>query len=64
MATKFDKFDKVNESYTINRYENGYMMDMGGRDKNGDWVNTKIICTTEEELIKLIKQYNAKPLAD
>ena len=64
MSTKFSKFEKVNESFSVNRYENGFMVDMGGRDKDGDWLNTKLICNTEEELIKLIKQYNAKPLAD
>lgn len=64
MSTKFEKFVKVNESFTFNRYENGFMVDMGGRDKDGDWINTKLIFNTEEELIKLIKQYNAKPLAD
>lgn len=64
MSTKFSKFEKVNESFTVSRYENGFMIDMGGRDKDNDWLNTKLICNTEEDLIKLIKQYNAKPLAD
>jgi hypothetical protein len=57
--TKLKKLAKVNESITINRYDNAWMVEIGGRDKDSDWKNTKTVCNTEEELIALIKEYNS-----
>lgn len=59
-ATKLDKLAKVNDSFTVNRYDNGFMAEVGGRDKKDDWKTVKVICNTEEELIELIKEYNTK----
>jgi hypothetical protein len=61
MAT-LTKLAKVNESITINRYDNAWMVEIGGRDKKEDWKNTKTVCNTEEELIALIKEYNTMNL--
>ena len=60
MATKkisklSDKLDKVNESFTINMYDNGFMIEVGGR-KDDDWRTAKIMVPTVEELIVLIKE--------
>ena len=60
VGTKLDKLAKVNDSFTINRYDNGWMVEVGGRDKKEDWKNSKILCNTEEELLDLIKEYNTK----
>lgn len=57
--SKLKKLAKVNESITINRYDNAWMVEIGGRDKESDWKNTKTVCNTEEELIALIKEYNS-----
>jgi hypothetical protein len=59
---KLTKLAKVNESITVNRYDNGWMVEIGGRNKKEDWANTKILCNTEEELIALIKEYNQMDL--
>ena len=59
---KLNKLSKVNESITINRYDNGWMIDIGGRDDNSEWKNCKIICNTEEELLSIIKEYNSMDL--
>jgi len=60
MATKkiskiADKLDKVNESFTINMYDNGFMIEIGGR-KNDDWKTAKIMVPTIDELVVLIKE--------
>lgn len=60
--TKLNKLLKVNESITINRYDNGWMVEVGGKDKNDDWKNTKIVCNTEEEVLAVVKEYNAMEL--
>lgn len=60
--TKLDKLAKVNESITLNRYDNGWMVEVGGRNKKEDWATAKIMCNTEEELIAVIKEWNTKEL--
>lgn len=59
---KLSKLAKVNESFTINRYDNGWMVDVGGRNDEDEWANTKILCNTEEELIAIVKEYNTMKL--
>ena len=59
---KLNKLAKVNESFTVNRYDNGWMLEVGGRDKKEEWKTAKIMCNTEEELIALIKEYNTMEL--
>lgn len=59
---KLNKLTKVNDSFTINRYENGFMVEISGRDSNSDWKTIKLICNSEEELFALIKEYNSKGL--
>ena len=55
---KLTKLAKVNESISVNRYDNGWMVEIGGRDKKGEWKNTKTLCNTEEEMIAVIKEWN------
>ena len=56
MAKKLTKLAKVNESFTVNRYDNGYMIEVGGRDNDSDWKTCKIMCSTEAELFEVIKE--------
>jgi hypothetical protein len=51
-----DKLIKINESYTINRYDNGYMVEAGGRNKKGDYVSAKILCNTLDEVLVLVRE--------
>ena len=62
MANKLGKLAKVNESMTINRYDNGWMVEVGGRDDDNEWKNCKIVCNTEEEVLAVVKEYNAMNL--
>jgi hypothetical protein len=62
MATKAtvskisDKLTKINESYTVYRYDNGFMLEAGGRNKKGDYVTAKILCNTLDEVLILVKE--------
>jgi len=56
---KLNKLATVNESITIYRYDNGWMVDVSGQDKKEDYKTAKIMCSTEEELIAIIKEYNS-----
>ena len=51
-----DKLTKINESYTVNRYDNGFMIEAGGRNKKGDYVTAKILCNTLDEVLILAKE--------
>lgn len=60
--SKLTKLAKVNDSFSVNRYDNGWMVEVGGRDDDNDWKTAKVLCNTEEELIALIKEYNTMEL--
>jgi hypothetical protein len=51
-----DKLNKVNESFTVNIYDNGYMLEIGGKDNEGEWSNAKLMVSTVEELMALVKE--------
>jgi hypothetical protein len=51
-----DKLTKVNESFTVNMYDNGFMVEVGGRNKKGDYVNAKILCNTLDEALALVRE--------
>jgi hypothetical protein len=59
---KLSKLSKVNESITLNRYDNGWMVEVGGRDQENDWKNAKIMCNTEAEVIEVIQEWNSMEL--
>lgn len=53
---KLSKLSKVSESFTVNCYDNGFMIEVGGRDSEGDWKTAKVLCSTDEELFDVIKE--------
>jgi hypothetical protein len=55
------KLEKVNDSFSVNMYDNGYMFEINGRDDNEDWVTAKIVCNTVDELVALIKEASEMP---
>ena len=59
-----DKLSKINDSLTINLYENGFMVDVSGRDDDDDWKSTKIVANTIDDLIELIREASEMPRID
>jgi hypothetical protein len=53
---KLSKIKKVDDSFTVHMYDNGYMIEVPGRDKNDDWATAKILCNTMDDLITVIKE--------
>lgn len=51
-----DKLIKVNDSFTINICDNGFMVEAGGRNKKGDYINAKILCNTLDEVVSLVRE--------
>lgn len=54
-----DKLTKISDSFTVNMYDNGFMFEASGRNEEGDWASTKILCNTLEDLVQLIKEAGA-----
>ena len=51
-----DKLSKVNEDMTIRMYDNGFMFEISGRDKEDDWKSAKILVSSVDELVTLIQE--------
>ena len=62
VKTLDDKLVKVSESFTINMYDNGFMIEVGGRDDDSDWKTAKVLCNSEDEMLEVVKEWNAMPL--
>ena len=59
-----DKLIKVNENFSINMYDNGYMIEVGGRDDEDNWKTSKIIVDTVDELLVLVREATEIERAD
>ena len=62
MAKQLGKLAKVNESITINRYDNGYMVEVGGRDDDSEWKTAKILCNTEDDMLAVVQEWTTMDL--
>ncbi len=51
-----DKLVKVNENFTVNMYDNGFMLEVSGRNKKDDYATAKIMVTSINELVDLIRE--------
>ena len=54
---QLSKLAKVNESITINRYDNGYMVEVGGRDDDNEWKTAKILCNTDQDMLAVVQEW-------
>lgn len=54
-----DKLVKVNDNFNVYMYDNGYMLEISGRDDNENWATAKILCKDLDALIDLIKEATA-----
>ena len=62
--SKLTKITKVNENFSIYRYDNGFMVEVGGRNDEDDWKECKVLCSTKEELFAVIEEALALPKAE
>jgi hypothetical protein len=51
-----EKLEKVNDNFSVYMYDNGFMLEISGRDDGGDWTTAKVLCKNMDELIGLIKE--------
>ena len=53
-----NKLAKADDSLTINKLDNGYMIEVSGRDEQDEWATAKIIVITLEEVFELLEEYS------
>jgi hypothetical protein len=51
-----DKLTKVNDTLTVNILDNGYFVEVSGRDEDDNWISAKLMCTNLNEVNDLIKE--------
>jgi hypothetical protein len=51
-----DKLVKVNDNFSVHMYDNGFMVEVGGRNKKSDYVSARILCSTLEEVQALVAE--------
>lgn len=51
-----DKLSKAGDSLTVNMYDNGYMVEVSGRNDDNDWTTAKILCPTLDDVYAVIKE--------
>lgn len=51
-----DKLAKVDDNFSIYRYDNGFMIEVSGRDKDNEWARAKIMADNILDLIELVKE--------
>jgi len=56
-----DKLSKINDNLQVYFYDNGFMIEVSGRDENEDWKTAKIMCSTLEEVSAIIQEASDMP---
>ena len=51
-----EKLQKVNDNLTVYMYDNGYMVEISGRDHDDEWSGVKIVCDSLEQVTTLISE--------
>lgn len=51
-----DKIRKVNDTYTISMYDNGYVFEISGKNASDDWKSVKIVVNSVKELLQLVEE--------
>jgi len=51
-----DKLTTVNDNFSITMYDNGFLIDIGGKSGEDDWRNAKIMVPSIEQLLELVKE--------
>ena len=51
-----DKLSKVSDSLTLNMYDNGFMVEISGKDLNDEWSSAKIMASSKEEVVAIIDE--------
>lgn len=52
-----DKLIKVDDTFEVTRFDNGFKVEVGGRDKAENWSRAKIVVSHPEDVVALFDEY-------
>lgn len=61
MTKVSDILSKVEDDFRVYIYNNGYMLEVSGKNSDDEWSSAKIICNSVEELLTLVKETTSLP---
>jgi len=50
------KFAETSTNINVEILDNGYTVEVNGRDDNGDWKSCKLYCTDVEEVSRVLEE--------
>jgi hypothetical protein len=56
-----DKLTKVGEFVNVYFYDNAYMVEVSGRNKEDDWVSVKLVCRDLNEVQAVLEEVDSLP---
>ena len=56
-----DKLTTVNASFTVTMYDNGFLIDIGGKAEDDEWRNAKIMVPDADRLLELVREAVTMP---
>lgn len=51
-------FSAVNDAVTVHRFENGWMVEISGKDHFDEWPTKKIICSDLKNVLTILEEYS------
>lgn len=51
-----DKLAKVSDSFSVTMYDNGFMIDISGKNHEDEWATARLICSNLDDLVTLIME--------
>ncbi len=59
-----DKLAKVNDNFSVYMYDNGYMVEISGRDSDNEYKTAKVMCSELAQLAAIVQEITEMPKDD
>jgi hypothetical protein len=56
-----DKLTTVNDNFSITMYDNGFLIDIGGKAEEDEWRTAKIMVPDVDRLLELVREAVTMP---
>lgn len=53
-----DKLAKVNDTFEVTKYDNGYKVEVRGRDSSEDWATVNILCSELAQVADRLEEWD------
>jgi hypothetical protein len=56
ITTVGQKLNKADNNFIVSMFDNGYMVEVGGKNSYDNWATAKIMCSTLNELLDIVTE--------